>query len=228
MTLQASGAISLSEIQTEFGGSNPIAINEYINYRTSGKQLGTGGLSFSDFYEGDVTPLYKTILTVSNSDYGGSKIVTSTYTTGPDNTIVTNTPTSIDYAITKLYGFDNDADYLDPISNTAANTITTWYQVTDTFGSLGTITRTGSFASIVIHALYWSDQFDSVYMILSNTSDPAFISVTINGNAYRKDNITENITSSRNESAAKRIYRWSVPSTGNPFGTTGTIQIWIT
>jgi hypothetical protein len=35
MTLQSSGAISLANIQTEFGGTNPISINEY--YNTSGK-----------------------------------------------------------------------------------------------------------------------------------------------------------------------------------------------
>lgn len=29
MTLQASGAIALSEIQSEFGGSNPISLSEY-------------------------------------------------------------------------------------------------------------------------------------------------------------------------------------------------------
>jgi hypothetical protein len=29
MVLQTSGSISLDDIQTEFGGSNPISINEY-------------------------------------------------------------------------------------------------------------------------------------------------------------------------------------------------------
>ena len=29
MPLQSSGAISLNDVQTEFGGSNPIEINEY-------------------------------------------------------------------------------------------------------------------------------------------------------------------------------------------------------
>ena len=34
MTLQSSGAISLGDIQTEFGGSNPISINEYYKNGT--------------------------------------------------------------------------------------------------------------------------------------------------------------------------------------------------
>lgn len=39
MTLQTSGAISLNDVQTEFGGSNPISISEYYNVG------GTGGAS---------------------------------------------------------------------------------------------------------------------------------------------------------------------------------------
>jgi hypothetical protein len=41
MALQTSGAIALSDIQTEFGGSNPISISEYNS---------VGGNSLSDFY----------------------------------------------------------------------------------------------------------------------------------------------------------------------------------
>lgn len=55
MALQASGAISLNDIQTEFGGSNPIGINEY--YR-DGSYVGSnntsvptsGAIDFADFY----------------------------------------------------------------------------------------------------------------------------------------------------------------------------------
>lgn len=57
MTLQSSGAISLGNIQTEFGGSNPISISEY--YRggafvdTGSGTVGipaSGQISFSQFY----------------------------------------------------------------------------------------------------------------------------------------------------------------------------------
>ena len=55
MALQASGAISLANIQTEFGGSNPIGLNEY--YR-NGTYVGggapnvptSGTIDFADFY----------------------------------------------------------------------------------------------------------------------------------------------------------------------------------
>ena len=57
MALPASGAISLQAIQTEFGGSNPISINEY--YRGGGlvtdnnTSIPTSGqISFNQFYNG--------------------------------------------------------------------------------------------------------------------------------------------------------------------------------
>jgi len=36
MTLQSSGAISLSQVQTEFGGANPISMSEYYAGGVSG------------------------------------------------------------------------------------------------------------------------------------------------------------------------------------------------
>ena len=50
MTLQTSGAISLSQVQSEFGGSNPIGMNEY--YR-GGSFVGTVGSYTS--YQYDLT-----------------------------------------------------------------------------------------------------------------------------------------------------------------------------
>ena len=47
MALQSSGAISLGNIQTEFGGSNPIGLNEYQS--TVGQSSGNA-ISISDFY----------------------------------------------------------------------------------------------------------------------------------------------------------------------------------
>ena len=47
MALQSSGAISLGNIQTEFGGSNPIGLNEYQS--VIGQSSGNN-ISISDFY----------------------------------------------------------------------------------------------------------------------------------------------------------------------------------
>jgi alpha-glucuronidase len=47
MTLQTSGAISLANIQTEFGGSNPISLSEYYGM---GGVTGSGQISIGNFY----------------------------------------------------------------------------------------------------------------------------------------------------------------------------------
>lgn len=48
MALQTTGPISLSNIQAEFGGSNPISISEYYNSNYGVPSSGT--IRFSDFY----------------------------------------------------------------------------------------------------------------------------------------------------------------------------------
>lgn len=48
MALQNSGAIKLSEIQTEFGGSNPIPLSEY--YGAAAGIPSSGAIKMSDFY----------------------------------------------------------------------------------------------------------------------------------------------------------------------------------
>ena len=48
MTLQTSGPISLGDIQTEFGGSNPISLSEY--YDVAAGIPASGTISISDFY----------------------------------------------------------------------------------------------------------------------------------------------------------------------------------
>ena len=48
MALQSSGPISLNDVQTEFGGSNPISISEYYGVDTG--VPGSGTISLGDFY----------------------------------------------------------------------------------------------------------------------------------------------------------------------------------
>lgn len=59
MTLQTSGAISFSDLQTEFGGSNPISLSEYYaggayvpggTTGTNGAVPSSGTISMSQFY----------------------------------------------------------------------------------------------------------------------------------------------------------------------------------
>ena len=54
MPLQSSGAISLSQIQTEFGGSNPISLNEY--YSAADGIPSSGTISMNQFYGKSAAP----------------------------------------------------------------------------------------------------------------------------------------------------------------------------
>ena len=64
MPLQTSGAISLSNIQSEFGGSNPISISEYVRGGSlvpdtpanSAIPTSLSNISFSDFYGSSSAP----------------------------------------------------------------------------------------------------------------------------------------------------------------------------
>ena len=54
MALQNSGAISLLDLQNEFGGSNPISISEY--YNAASGVPGSGTIALNNFY-GKVKPI---------------------------------------------------------------------------------------------------------------------------------------------------------------------------
>lgn len=73
MTLQTSGAISLSDIQTEFGGTNPISLNEYYrggsNIPSSVTDVpASGAIQLDDFYGTQSALIAATNVTVSTSD----------------------------------------------------------------------------------------------------------------------------------------------------------------
>ena len=90
MTLQTSGAISLSQVQSEFGGSNPISMSEY--YRGGAyvpTTISTGAGSYSS-YQGNICTYYWSdtgnlgivALRWNGSDVGGFGGSATTYTTG--------------------------------------------------------------------------------------------------------------------------------------------------
>ena len=63
MALPNSGSISLADIQNEFGGSNPIGLNEYYrngSYVTpNNTNIPTSGMiDFNDFYGAETCLLY--------------------------------------------------------------------------------------------------------------------------------------------------------------------------
>ena len=78
MTLQTSGAITLAQIQTEFGGANPISMNEYYaggtyvpsgTSGTNGAVPSSGQISFSQFY--GTSDFVMPTITLGNHDLVG-------------------------------------------------------------------------------------------------------------------------------------------------------------
>lgn len=75
MVLQSSGAISLNDIQNEFGGSNPIGINEY--YSAASGIPGSGLISFNQFY-GTSAQIWEIIMHTSGHKAAGNNLGNST------------------------------------------------------------------------------------------------------------------------------------------------------
>lgn len=105
MALQTSGAISLANIQSEFGGSNPISINEYyrgganVPNSTANNNIPTSGtISLSNFYGGVSATADNTFnFTMGFGSTGGK------------------------YAM-NVYGASNSASYLGGVNNGAVTT----------------------------------------------------------------------------------------------------------
>ena len=78
MALQSSGPISLQDIQNEFGGTNPIGIDEYYGAAPGVPTIMEGAISFDDFYGTSVFAVTNALENVFNfSAYGDSYNVVS-------------------------------------------------------------------------------------------------------------------------------------------------------
>jgi hypothetical protein len=99
MGLQSSGAISLTQIATEFGGSAPHSLSEYYGVTTGVPTSGT--ITFSDFYGKSSVSITGDLLhTLDNP---------SAYGTTTGDYFGFSVSISGDYAIVGAYG-ENDAD----------------------------------------------------------------------------------------------------------------------
>ena len=114
MTLQASGAISLANIQTEFGGSNPIGINEY--YGVAAGVPASGTISLANFYGKSAAPVnnwnWNTYYQMGDRNVTGTQttedsyngnIVTPGAANSPVTFLITTTPSGSGYGGVFLY-----------------------------------------------------------------------------------------------------------------------------
>ena len=115
MALPNSGPLSLSQIQAQFGGTNPISLSEY--YGAGGVPV-SGPLSVGDFY-GKSTDILLTYLIVgggggggggtafSNGGRGGKGVVIFSVPTGQAATSTTGSPTITVVGNNTIYTFKN-------------------------------------------------------------------------------------------------------------------------
>jgi len=139
MALPSSGTISLNDLQTEFGGSNPIAISEYYrggglvpNVALNANVPTSGQISLSNFYGAsnsdpnpapfDITNIF---LSGVNSVSGNSNQITITGI---------NVPITLTFATSNGYAYVNSenaepeiyANIVVYVNGTLANTSSTW------------------------------------------------------------------------------------------------------
>lgn len=144
MTLPSSGTIKLSEVQTEFGGSNPISMSEYYGEDSGIPNSGT--ISLSDFYgasaAGAVDPVFDaasySLFNSDNTTNGGAfRTVEVTLTVETDGDLLEiESGTSIG-STTVIGNYDGNgpltsSNYdirLDYVSGTNIANTNTWLQI---------------------------------------------------------------------------------------------------
>jgi hypothetical protein len=148
MPLQSTGAISLSNIQTEFGGSNPISLNEYYRlgeYTTSNNTgVPTSGLiGMSSFYGTSFLPMSATYLTSLTSATNSSS-----YTFSNANLGAAAATREIFVAVSSGY---NASTAGTPIVGATIAGITATVHNNGRFGLVSATVPTGTSGNIVIN-----------------------------------------------------------------------------
>lgn len=207
MVLQSSGAISLYNIQTEFGGSNPIAISEY--YAAASGIPSSGTITFNNFYGksapssgGPPTPVASSIPVRS----GGVGATTSEIITGlyANNITRSEGTTSFDNRGAGVRGSSNDVSYPNLIIQAKPG---------DTLNLIGRINTSGTYTEF---CEFWVRYGDGLWSIWTRFAAP---SATFLGNR----DFSVNYTIPSNTSAGN--YALAVASSYSTLGAT-TYRSW--
>lgn len=124
MALPSSGAISLSQLQTEFGGANPISMSEYYrggSYTTSNNTNvpTSGAISLNNFYSAKKQFIFSPTISgyITNYNVRSEAIAAGWDGSTPLIATITNNGV-IGSNSTSLYAFDTDSGY--PVGSTIA------------------------------------------------------------------------------------------------------------
>ncbi len=205
MALQSSGAISLANIQTEFGGSNPISLSEY--YRGGGLVPSTvtavpasGTIDIADFYgTSNVQPMSTTNFARINSS-NNSTYVTRTVTSG-----IVFLTVSMDIRLRRQ---DNYVYY--EVKEQSSSSSGTWYNTSGTANTLSTTYVTlGRFnlGGITAIKMNWSETSSpsgSAGIIVGSTSGGATYSAS--DNSFQSVSNGQSIGARMSASASAECY----------------------
>jgi hypothetical protein len=175
MALQSSGAISLSEIQTEFGGSNPIAISEYYSAATG--VPASGEIAITDFYGTSAATV-----AIDNGSLSDARVGTTSSATFRLNTNGTITATG------NLTSY-SDTNWYEPTTSSIGSDYKVRVTATgDTSSLTGTLNQYTTISSAQSWTLTTSNIQQSVTLSVtvqdvatSTVQDTATITITVDG-----------------------------------------------
>jgi hypothetical protein len=185
MAIPSSGAISLSTIQTEFGGSNPISLSEYYaggayvpagTTGTYGAVPSSGEISIRNFYGTTAfTAVFNNAQNIDLSDRGGSGVVyQATYTV---NTAATCTKFGAQFGLDTSLG---PTAWGTPTGGTPGNGYETRLNVTLVGAASGGYVK---FAGVNVSATGFTSWYalssNRAIDVVSSTSDLSYIEGTL-------------------------------------------------
>lgn len=160
MALQSSGAISLSDIQTEFLGTNPISLSEY--YDAAGGIPSSGAIDFSDFYGKSRISIVDTNSTYSTGGALTTHSFAADFSTAETGRLIVVTVNMGDNNATSATGMTiggvtaTEVVTANHYCGYYASEASIWVAAvpTGTSGTVSLTTSTGSQASMQVFALY--------------------------------------------------------------------------
>lgn len=207
MALPSTGELALTDIQTEFGGSNPASLSEYY----------AGGLYVPSGTTGDGGAIPTTGEITIGDFYGSQAGITVTVTEGTDNII--NAAGSINNA--KIYGF-----YLRNYLPNSANSTFVNNAYTATTGSRSPLSIPGA---TIVGLFYSPNKYAQArfYLVLQGTRSQSFVtSINIQGygtvTTAAADGFGSGITGNGVTGTA---WQWNISPTGWDGTGTSTVTI---
>lgn len=227
MVLPTSGSISLTAIQTEFGGTSPTGINEYYNggsYVTGGNPTipAAGAIAMDDFYgTRRLSSLAEIIAAMKNTNYAVVRNFLLSRTSFADG-LETNTALAMSYSTSASYRYATSVtgNVTWPTSYTAA------FEALQNISYITIVIRNAGSGAVVVPSVNVNGISRATTTLFSGTTQIShrisYVQVPVNANPFSGLSISATFTkSSSNNENLQEIYilpgRWNplTPVSGN-------------